>query len=122
MQRSCGASASPSSSSAPSPAPNRVLPVALPRTSHRIVLGEAVDGERALVHAWQAAERDVLVRLVHNVLVDLVRQHHEARMLPYHFGNRLQLLARVHRAGGVGRTAQNEHARARRERRPQLLR
>lgn len=53
---------------------------------------EAVDGERAVEHVRQRAEADVLCGRIHDVLVDLVRQHQQTRVVAHHLCNRLQCL------------------------------
>ncbi len=47
-------------------------------------LGEAVDGEGARPHAGQRSEGVVLGRRVDDVLIDLIRQHQQPRVLRHY--------------------------------------
>ncbi len=59
-------------------------------TCHGEGLGESVDGEGARPHAGEGSEGVVLGWRVDDVLVDLVRQNHQPRVLRHHLCQLLQ--------------------------------
>ena len=81
--------------------------VAQAPAGHGVGLGQGAAGQRALLHARQAREVDVLVGRVDDVLVDLVRDDPQVVLLG-HLGDRLELGAAEDVAAGVGRVAQDE--------------
>ena len=80
-------------------------------TRHGVGLGERAAAERALGHARQAREVDVLVGGVDDVLVDLVGDDPQVVLLG-HAGDELEFGAGKDVAGGVRRVAEDERLRA----------
>ena len=77
-------------------------------------LGQAADGDGAVVHARERGHRDVLVGVVEDVLVDLVGDAERVELLAEP-GDQLQLGAAEHLAAGIVRRVDDDRARPRRE-------
>mmetsp|Transcript_33327 Transcript_33327/g.108992 ORF Transcript_33327/g.108992 Transcript_33327/m.108992 type:complete len:825 (-) Transcript_33327:434-2908(-) len=92
----------------------RAADVAEPEARHRRPLGEAVDGEGALVHPFQRREGHVRL-VVRYELVDLVGEDNDLRVAPQHRRDALEGGAREQSAGRVGWVAKDEHPRLRRD-------
>ena len=92
-----------------------------PPAGHRVGLRDAVEHDAPVGELGDGdRHRDGLDAVVRQVLVDLVGDHPEA-VLDGPAADRLDLLARVDRAGGVGGRAEQQHLRALGARRLELV-
>ncbi len=77
-------------------------PVPQTPSRHGIGLREAVENDRALQHAGQRGDADVLALVEHSA-IDLVGEHDQIGMLATRRGDQLQIAPREHAPGGIVR-------------------
>ena len=82
-----------------------------PPPGHGERFGEPVHDERAFAHARERGEAHVLRRRVDDVLVNLVREHEQTRVVRHHLGDGAERLLGIHRAGWIRRAAENQKPR-----------
>ena len=79
-----------------------------PPTEHVVDLARGLDGDGAITNVFERGQADVLPSVVDEVLVGFVDDDEQV-VRPRRLGDRLQIGAAEHDAGGVVRVAQEEN-------------